>query len=240
MSLKEEIRKIVQVQNIDSRIHKLKLEKETLIPEQLQKLKEEFESKKENLASFEEDFKKIQLKKKESEVELASKEDVLRKAQADLYKLKTNKEYQAKLTEIGSLKADISVAEEDVLIAMDDIENCKKTLEAQKADLAAEEKLYKDKQSETANTLKDFEAQISSLNNERNNYAKEVEPKTLAKYDDLLVKRHGLAAVPVVGNNCGACHILLNHQQINEIKMYADLVICGNCVRILYIPEDLE
>jgi len=119
MNLKEELVKIVQLQEVDSNIYSLKQEKDIKKPAQLESIKVEFEEKKNELSAFEEKIKATQLKKKEKEIELASKEENLRKSQGQLYQLKTNKEYQAKLTEIGSLKADISIEEDDLLKIMD-------------------------------------------------------------------------------------------------------------------------
>ena len=68
---------------------------------------------------------------------------------------------------------------------------------------------------------------------------KDVEPKVYAKYENLIKTRHGEAIAPITNDNCGACHMRVTAQTINEIKMYKNLVTCHSCVRILYIPEDL-
>ena len=115
MRLKDEIRKIVQLQESDLRIRKLRQKKDIEIPDQVEKRKVEFEQMRQRISNFEEVLKNAQLKKKEKELDLAAKEENARKSQTQLYQLKTNKEYQAKLKEISFLKADISVLEEEVL-----------------------------------------------------------------------------------------------------------------------------
>ena len=67
MDLKEEIIKIVQLQEIDSRIYSLRQEKDIKKPAQLEALKADFEQKKQTISAFEEKIKATQLKKKDKE-----------------------------------------------------------------------------------------------------------------------------------------------------------------------------
>jgi len=240
MNLKEEIIKIVQLQEIDSKIYNLKQEKEIKKPSKLEQLKSEFEQKKQSLSAFEEKIKEIQLKKKEEEIELASKEESLRKAQSQLYQLKTNKEYQAKLSEIASLKADVSVEEDNLLKILDEIEVAKKDFDSQKDTLNQEEVAFKEEESKIQNEIKEIDAQIKNLEDKRKSFINGVDQSILAKYEQLLRTRQGLAIVPVNNGNCGYCYMRVTHQKINQIKMYKDLVFCESCVHILYIPEDIN
>lgn len=240
MNLKNEIRKIVQLQKNDSCIYKLRQEKDMEKPSLLKKIKLEFEQKKEIISVDEKKIKELHLKNKEKEIDLGSKEESLKKIQGQLYQLKTNKEYQIKLNEIGSLKADISVAEENMLKILEEIESAKKDLELKKEILCREEKNFKEEECKIKNQIKDIEIKISGLENKRNSFTNEIGEKTLAKYEQLLKTRGGLAIVPVNGNHCGFCGIAVTHQKINEIKMYDNLAFCENCVRILYLPDDIE
>lgn len=239
MGLKDEIRKIVQLQEIDTRVYALNRQKNKVLPDELTTVKENFEQRKQILSSFEEKVKEAQLKKKDKEIDLASKEENLLKYQGQLYQLKTNKEYQAKLSEIESLKADISLVEEDMLKIFDEIESEKSELVNQQSLLSKEEKTFKDKENEVLNQIKDADAQIKNLQDKRGILAKDIAKEVLSQYEQLLKTRGGLAIVPVKGHDCGACHLMVTHQKINEIKMYEHLVLCESCVRIFYIPEDI-
>jgi len=240
MGLKEEIRKLIQLQEIDTRIYKLQEEKNEALPARLKEIKKEFEEISRNFASAEEKLKSLQLERKDKEIELGTKEEELKKLQTQLYQLKNNKEYQAMITSIESHKADISVAEDGVLIVMDTIEEAKKECAAQKEALSREENVSKAEREKLNLGVKDAEAEISNLATKRGPLTGGIEKETLAKYEYLLNSRQGLALVPVKGNDCGACYMRLNHQKINEIKMFEHLVLCDSCVRILYIPEDIE
>ena len=240
MNLKEEIRKLVQLQGIDARIYRLQEEKNENLPARLEEIRKQFEEASKNCTSAEEKIKSLQLEKKDKEIGLATKEEELKKLNTQLYQLKSNKEYQAMLTEIESHKADISVVEEGVLTVMDVLEGAKKECTAQKEALSQEEKAFKAEEEKLKSAIKDAEAEISHFGTKREALAKGIEKEILVQYERLLNSRQGLALVPVKGSDCGACHMRLNHQKINEIKMFENLVLCDSCVRILYIPEDIQ
>ena len=240
MDLKEEIRKLIELQEIDSRIYSLSREKDLDKPSALAGLKEDFETSKSTLSSIEEELKKLQLKRKEKELDLSSKEENIRKSQTQLYQLKTNKEYQAKLSEINSLKADISVIEDDVIKVLDEIEKKEDELNGAKARLGEHEKIFKDNQKKINDEIRQLESEINSLYSKRDIISKDVDPKILSVYERLIKTRSGLAIASVDDYNCSACHMRVTAQTINEIKMYKDLVFCEMCVRILYIKDDFQ
>ena len=65
-----------------------------------------------------------QRRKKEKELE--ADKDKIKKFEAKLYEVKTNKEYQALLKEIEAAKAANDKTEEDILVLMDKVEDIKK------------------------------------------------------------------------------------------------------------------
>jgi len=97
--LKTQITTLANLQTIDSEIYVLRHEKESK-PEQLKALEQAFEEKKAALANIEKVLLDLQKQRKDKELELATKEEGLKKLQTQLYQLKTNKEYQAMLQQI--------------------------------------------------------------------------------------------------------------------------------------------
>jgi len=240
MGLKEELQKIVKLQEIDSQIYKLTHQRDVEKPSQLNGTFIALEEQKKAHENAKAKVQELQLKKKDKELDLQTKEETVKKAQGELYQLKTNKEYQAKLNEIASRKADVSILEEEVLKALEEIESAEKELNQIKDTLAEKEKKFKEDESAVATQIKEIDIQIKILQDKRNVIAKDVDPKIFAKYEQLIKSRHGEAIAPIINDNCGFCHMRVTPQTINEIKMYKDLVICHSCVRILYIPQDLE
>ena len=240
MNLKDEIRKLIELQGIDSHVYKLQEKKDEILPVEIEKLKNDFTEISTQFATAEEKLKNLQLKKKDREIELGTKEIELTKLQTQLYQLKNNKEYQAMVKNIESHKADIAVVEENILQVMEELETTKKECELQKEALNQKEKIFKEKESGLTGAIKDAETEIKNLAAKRSAHTAKIDAKIISRYEYLLKSCRGLALVPVNGNTCGACHMHLNHQTINEIKMLEHLVSCNNCVRILYLPEDIE
>jgi predicted nucleic acid-binding Zn-ribbon protein len=208
----------VQLQDVDVQIYTLKSKKDTEIPRELESLKNEFENRKKDFEIFSEKLKQSQLKKKEKELELATKEENVKKAQGQLFQLKSNKEYHAKLTEIASLKADVSLLEEDVIKALDEIESADKKVKEGKETLAGEDKKYKERETQLNGQLAEIDAQIKSLEEKKGNLAKDIDKRILTKYEKLVQTRGGRAMAPVNSDteNCGACNIRVTAQKIKR------------------------
>jgi predicted nucleic acid-binding Zn-ribbon protein len=240
MNLKQEICKLAKLQEIDSKIYQLTQQKDVEKPALLQELRNAFIAKKNSLAEVEERVKNLQLTKKDKELELASKEEGVQKAQGQLYQLKTNKEYQSKLSEISSMKADISLLEEEVLKAIEDLETAENELKQLKEKLNEEEIKFKEQENMLNKEIADIEVEIKTLQDKRNTFARDIDKTVLNTYEKLLETRAGSALAQVQNESCSACHMRVSHQKINEAKMYKELVFCESCLRILYIPEDIE
>jgi uncharacterized protein len=240
MNLKSEIKKLIKLQEIDKEIYQLDLQKKNNIPSKINELKEQLAQKQKEFAAFKDKINRLELEKNNKEGELAQKEESLKKARAQLYQLKSNKEYQVKLNEISSIEADISCAEEELIKFLDSIEQERISVKKEKENIDTESGKINQEISNLEKQAKEIDQKIKELENKRNSSVGDVDKKILNQYQELLKKRNGLAIVPVLNNNCGACHMSLTSQKINEIKMYERLVLCESCVRVLYIPEDLE
>ncbi|MCX5716557.1 MAG: C4-type zinc ribbon domain-containing protein [Candidatus Omnitrophica bacterium] len=236
MSKEEQIKMLIQLQKLDSRIFaaKKELANQPLI---IRALEEEFKNTEAGLKSVEEEQKALAIKRKERESDLQSKEDAIKKLQAQLYSIKTNKEYQAMEHEIASQKADASVIEEDILRFFDQSDECAKRVAQQKEALAQERKKFDEQKQVVDKRAKEIEASLAQVNAQRNELAHKADKEFLAKYERILHSKDGIAMVPVEGDACGGCNINLPPQVINEIRMNEDLIFCGNCARILYIEE---
>ena len=241
MPLKDELKKLIELQKIDSEVYKLNQEKATEKPVKLNLLNTELAAKKQALKNVEDVAKKAQLHKKDRELELAAKEEGVKKAEGSLYQLKSNKEYQAKMTEIASLKADISIYEEEVLKGIDAIEKADIDLKTARETFAQDEKRLSTEIAQVRTEIDGIDAKITTFDDQRQILLKNVDSKILEQYDILLKKRAGLAIVSLDSRECCSyCHMQVTAQKVNEIKTYAGLALCASCYRALYIPEDLE
>ena len=237
-SLKDQVKKFIEIQKLDSEIYEMKVqlqEKPALVDE----LKKEFETKKANLHGLEDHLKKIQVKRKDIELELKGKEDGILKNNTQLNAIKTNKEYTAKLSEIESLKADISVLEEKILLTYDESDKFVAEIEKEKAKVSQEEKQYLTKKKEVDDQIKIINDRMQVLDAQRKGIIPNLDKNLLPVYERLVAHKEGLAVVPVIkGSSCGGCFMNVPHQIINALKIGNELVRCEFCSRILYLENE--
>ncbi len=238
VSIKDQLRKLVELQEIDTQIyeHKKQLREK---PAHLQELKEIFELKKAHLNEMQDKLKKTQVGQKDMEGQLQAREQEIAKANSVLPQLKTNKEYQAKISEIEHIKADQSILEEKVLMTFDEIDAINGEINKEKEVLAQKEKEYLAQKKEVEDEVRLLEDKVKVLNNKRVQLTPEMDANILERYEKVLKNKEGLALVPVRNNSCNGCYMNVTAQMLNEIKMYERIVSCEMCARILYLEEDL-
>ncbi len=191
-NLKDQIRKLVELQIMDEEIFRYKRELREK-PAELEEIKNEFESKKVKLKGLEDQLKSIQVVQKEFELDLKIKEEGISKADASLSLLKTNKEYQARLLEIENLKADKSIAEEKILLGYDEVDAAKKAMEAEKLAVAQYEKEYNAKKKQVEDDVAVIADQMKVKESQRARIAPDFrrDAGTLGFFALHLVSDHG-------------------------------------------------
>lgn len=237
-SIRDQIKKIIELQKIDSEIYSLKAELKEK-PAVLLQLKDKFEAHKESLTKLEEKLKAVQLDRKEKELELKTKEDDIAKANTQLSQIKTNKEYTAKISEIEHVKADKSIIEEKILVSYDESDAISAETEKEKVKVAEEEKNYLAKKKEAEDDIKVIEGRVKVLDSQRKQATPGVDPGHLSRYERILENKGGIAIVPIERNACGGCFMNVTSQQVNTIKMNEQMVECEMCSRILYLEDGI-
>lgn len=238
ISIKDQIKKLVDLQKIDVEIYNVNTgltEKPALIEE----LKKKFEASKANLNQLEEKFKSIQLKRKELELEMKAKEDEIARSNIQLTQLKTNKEYQIKLNEIASIKADKSIVEEKILLSYDEADAVQGEISKEKVAVGVEEKQYLARKKEIEDEITLMEDRRKVLESQRKQQLPGVDRTLLNRYEKVLAHKDGLGIAPLNGNACGGCHMNVPPQTINAIRMHDQLIECETCQRIMYLEDDL-
>jgi uncharacterized protein len=238
VSIKEQLKKLVDLQKLDFDIYALKRDLEEK-PAKVDELKTQFEATKATLKQLEEKLKTIQVEQKNYELDLKQKEELITKADQSLGLLKTNKDYQAKLYEIENFKADKSIIEEKVLMLFDAIEDARKKVDAEKAVVAGEEKKYLEQKKQVDDEIALAKDRIHVLESQRNQLVPGVHPDYLHRYDKILQNKDGLAIVPIKSQACGGCYMHVTEQLYNSIKMHDKIVYCDQCARILYLEDEL-
>lgn len=237
VDLKTQTINLNKLQTLDSEIYALRYEKESK-PQEIKILEASFEEKKQHLANLEKTFLDLQKQRNEKELELASKEEGMKKLRTQLYSLKTNKEYQAMLQQINDGKADASVIEDKILQLLEQGDKIKNDIEQERQKLKEEEKVFLGQKKKIEDRIKEIEGRLLQLEAQREQVIPEIDHKILAQYERILTNRDGLAIVGVKNNTCQGCNMFVPPQVINLIKMYERIITCEVCNRMLCIEEN--
>jgi predicted nucleic acid-binding Zn-ribbon protein len=155
-----------------------------------------------------------------------------------LNSIKTNKEYSALISEIGSKKADMSILEDEILDTMSRLEIANQGYVKATEDLRNEEESLKNLINSVDTEIKEADIEIEKTKNEQKKYIDLLDEHSLKNYNRLSNIKGGKAIVPVIGNVCGGCSMNVTTQTLNELMGGKDLVFCRSCSRILYLDEE--
>jgi uncharacterized protein len=150
--------------------------------------------------------------------------------------VKTNQEYHALLHEIATAKIEKDAEEEKILILMEAADGLTAELAAaSKAFIAARQEGEKTR-AELAREQATLTVELDRLARERADATRGADAGGLARYDQLIRQRRGLAVVAMKGEICSACHVRLRPHITQMIRRNDGIVQCESCQRILYFP----
>jgi predicted nucleic acid-binding Zn-ribbon protein len=234
-----EIKLLIELQEKDSNIDEL-LNQINLIPEQIQQLIEDFEESKKIAFTKKDEILKMQISKKEKEIELGEREEAIKKHQAELNIIRDNKAFKVLLIEIEEAKKSNDSIETEILTLMEEID--KKVLEEKRLqeDLKKMEEEKNEKIKELETNKKILEEKLAAFQKQRKEFVTRIESSLLSRYEYIRQQRKGIAVVRAKEDHqnhvisCGGCNMALTPQTVVDIKKKDIIVLCENCQRIVF------
>ncbi len=229
----EQVRWLVELQRSDTRLMELRRLR-TELPLQLERIGEEIQRQREKLKEARDQLEELKLRRRKKERDLEVEVEKVKKSQSRLYEAKTNKEYQALLKEIDSVKETIGKLEEEILLLMDKIDAAAADLNAREEAFREEEKALAAQRDSIAQEIGGLESQELQLQERREQAAAHVDANWLGVYAKVSKRYGGLAVVRVDGGTCQGCFLSIPPQLYNEILKDAPVVQCPFCGRFIY------
>ncbi len=180
--------------------------------------------------------KALRMAADEKQLQLKEGEEKIRKYQRQLNEAKSNAEYQALREQIAAVEMANSVLEDEILEAMDKVDQFKLKLDQAEADFGVAKAEAEKSVAQVESQEPALRADIDRLERE----LREHEAALTGEFRDLytrLVRQKGEDALaPLEGEYCGGCnqHVPLNN--CNKIRLNQP-VFCKACGRLLYLPE---
>ncbi|MDR2884364.1 MAG: C4-type zinc ribbon domain-containing protein [Deferribacteraceae bacterium] len=237
--VRETIDQFNTLQRFDTRIHEI----ETLlakIPEMLKESHSQFETllKEKNSAEAEFDRSKTELLQLESVA--AEQKNLLASAQKKLTSVHNNKEYEAALKELDSLKKSIAEGEAKIKILSTNMAETEETIKSKTTESAEKESDYLAEKEQKESENSSLFEELAKLKAKRDEFAATVKKSSLAKYERIRIARKNLAIVAVKDEACMGCNMKLPPQLAVEVKREKDLYTCPYCQRYLYNEKEAE
>lgn len=234
--MKDSLKFLIELQEKDSGI----LEKRAFIDKVPMRIFEKDEPLKQATAELESIKLKNEAllkKKREKEASLNDINEKINKMKSRAADLKTNKEYQAHLKEIETFEKDISTAEENILMIMEELDNSIKQQEEKAKNVAAETEKINAFKKELDQEVEKQEKELALLKDEREKLSAAIDPGTYKTYMTLLRAGSGVAVTQAKNEICLGCNMNIPPQLFVELKKNEEIIQCQQCRRILYYSE---
>jgi uncharacterized protein len=221
---------LLQVQEIDLRIHEQELAKKEL-PETVKTLEQTVETAHKAMEA-------AMTKADEAEKEIHALDDGVVQAQAHLERsegrlnaIKTNREYDAVHAEIETQKNIIQTSEGRKKKLTDEAAQQKTRAEAAKTDYDAMKAENEPKIAELRTKIASIDSVIAGIAKEREAVVPLINKSVLRTYDLIRNRRKNVQVLSCVTETrlCSVCHKVLEAQLLSEIKRSSKLLMCQSC-----------
>jgi len=237
--LREQLKLLWELQKIDLELRGIKEEKDRY-PKEIKKLDEKQKIEKERIQKEREKIESLEKTRRQKEGHLNTEQEKIKRAEGRMSEVKTNKEYQALLSEIDAIKEANSRIEEEILQVMDEIDELKKDLSKREKEVGSTLEKIEGERKKLQEKTAQGEKAWSERGERRELLSKQIESKLVKLYSTLKEKRQGVGVVSVKNETCQGCFLNVPPQMFIEVQKNNALVRCPHCNRILYWDGDRD
>jgi predicted nucleic acid-binding Zn-ribbon protein len=237
--LKEQVELLIELQKLDLIAASINLKKREL-PEKISKADEEFTVFLDGLEAEKNKVGDLQKHHKEKEEKLKRGIENLKKTRDRLSDVKTNKEYQAVLNEIQSIEGKNSELEDEIILAMEELDADRSQLKIKEDEYAKIKLQYEKNKKKMEEELQLLDTDLLTCQKNSVECTKKIQEPLLKRYEIIKGKRNGLAVVSVWKEVCDGCHVNIPPQVYIELQRASELMFCPNCNRIIYYRNQDE
>jgi len=230
----EDLKYLVQLQEIDIRIRNQELAQEQY-PAEVEKIKEKISNANNALDAAKEKLLKAENDKKNWEEQVVKAHAGLEKSQERLNSIRTNREYDAVHAEIEAQKNIINSAEQRRNNLVAEIETLQKSVAEHQAELERITVENDPHLQELRQKIGAIDSTIAAITKERETIIPKVARHIFRQYDLIRSKRKSARVISTVTNNrtCTVCYKVLEPQLYSEIRKGTKLILCQSCGSIM-------
>ena len=231
---KEQIVSLVNLQRIEIETSSVKT-KISNVDQRLEKLDDSLRDFKQVIEKQEFVINELNQKYRDYEADVRMNLDAIKKSEAKLSSVKTNKEYQAFLKEIDDIKVKNSKLEDEMIEFLDCIEEAENTLNAKKAEYSDLQTRLNNEKETIQKETEEGKRQLEILDAQLKTVAAGIDAGLLATYNKVkALQSNEIGIVAVTDAVCQGCNMNIPPQMYNELQRGDSLKRCPICDRIIY------
>ena len=230
----EQISSLVKLQNIEIEISRLEAKLNT-VDHRIEILDNKLQDYQQTIEDQQSLINELNQKYRAYESDVQMHLDRIKKSEAKLSTVKTNKEYQSSLKEIDDLKNMSSEKEDEMIEFLDRIEEAENMLKIKQTEFSELERQIKTEKESIQKEAGEGRLRLDNLGAERERISGGIDAEMLATFEQIKANQtNKIAIVAVKDAVCQGCHMNIPPQMYNELQRGDSLKRCPICERIIY------
>ncbi len=206
------------------------------IPEQMAVLDKQLAEEEQKMRDRETLSENQKKQYRDCEAEIKQRQESIKKSDLKLMSIKSNKEYQAVLTEIEDLKRQIGKLEDNMIKLLDDLDEAEKHLADDRREWEEEKSRLEEEKQDLEEQRQQEEERLTALDDEWRKIAEEAPKAVLDQFMEVRGNIAGGKAVAEVRDYvCQGCFMNIPAQMYNELHTTNILRFCPFCNRIVFV-----
>ena len=234
--MKKRLDMLEQLQEIDYLIDNLKTARNGLTGE-MGGIEQALIEARLELAGLESRVVQLEQEKEELETGQAAEQENIRRSEANMKEIKTNKEYQAVGREIAAARRQAAEIDEQTLQKIGLIDDLNTEIAALNGTLAELEQNTSQRRDEKQAEIDKIQQDIDEDVARREAITKELPAGVVKRYNALREQRRGQAVAIARDGYCLGCNMNLPPQLYNSLFRGDELISCPHCQRMLILKH---
>lgn len=231
-----EITQLLKLQERDQRIRSMQKELKD-IPKNEAMAKMQLAGDQAAVEAAHQRAKEIEVKIKSVELDIATRQNSIKRLHDQQFETRKNDEFQALGHEITRYEGDVRALEDTELEHMEALESAKAVLKEAQAKLAITQERVNEDLKNLAIRAEGVKTRLASEEAERKALSTPVDTSVLDLYNRLFTKKGDSAVVALINGICAGCHMKVVMGTVQQLRAGENITQCESCGRILYLVE---
>lgn len=238
MEIREQIIKLYQLSQFDFGLHEFEVELRE-IPEKIAEIEQDLNAIQSRFDTEQGRLEALQKAYRDKETELEDSRRWIKESEAKLYRIKTQKEYQAGVSEIAERKQSLAGLEEEMIDLMGQIEDLQAVVKRLEPELAAKKTECAEEIAQLQERKAEIEAKLKAEHEVWMQKAEGIDEKLLDLYKS--ARQENADVVSFVDRGaCLGCYFSLPPQLVIEVQRMQTVHTCPTCHRLLFLESTIE